>query len=311
MKIHLHKNAKTTPAQRAFIQASLHLDTVELARKLGISQTTVRKWKKRTSVYDRPHIPHKVHSILTPLQEILVVLIRLCLRPGLDDLHHIVRHLIYPGYARSSLNRCLKRYHISRLEPLPVHLPARINGHRGIFLYYTVIHLPDFFKTGNCEFLHVFLDCTTRWVHIDMTPDSYLHDPPDFISAQSAYFPSVILGIIAGDLVDLSDTDMATAYQNHSRFIHNLYKGLESLKVMRDHSHSITRKLIENTGLSETAPDGLSPIGSSSEFKNRFLENLAFYNTRLCQRSLKQKTPAEAINCRYKYFPGSFRSRPK
>ncbi|MFA5904344.1 MAG: hypothetical protein WC836_10455 [Desulfobacula sp.] len=311
MKIHLHKNAKTTPAQRAFIRASIDLDTAELALKLGISQTTVRKWKKRTSVYDRPHIPHKIPSVLTPLQEILVILTRLCLRPGLDDLHHIVRRFIHPGYARSSLNRCLKRYHISRLDPLPVHLPDPISGHRGIFLYYTAIHLPDLFKTGNCEFLHIFLDCTTRWIYMDMTPASYLHDPSRFIRTISASFPSVILGMIAGGLVDLSDKEMGTACQNHSRFIQNLCKGLQSFRVMADHGHAITRELIENTRLSDTAPDGVSQIESFFEFKNLLLDHLTFYNTRLCLRSLKQKTPAEAINCRYKIFPGSFWSRPE
>lgn len=121
MKIHLHKNAKTTPAQRAFIQADSHLDTAKLAQKIGVSPTTVRKWKKRDSVYDRSHVPRRLPAVLTPLQETLVVLIRLCLRSGLDDLHAIVRRFIDPDYARSSLNRCLKRYGISRPAPLPVH----------------------------------------------------------------------------------------------------------------------------------------------------------------------------------------------
>lgn len=307
MKIHLHKNAKTTPAQRAFIKASSDLNTSELSRKLGVSPTTVRKWKKRTSVYDRPHIPHKIPTVLTPLQEIVIIMIRLCLRSGLDDLQGIVRRFIYPDCARSSLNRCLKRYQISRLEPLP----DCINDHRGIFLYYTVIHLPAFFKSKCSEFIHIFLDCSTRWVHIEINPDSYLHDPCQLIRTVSLRFPVKILGMIAGDLIDLSGTDTDIASEYHNCFIQSLNKIRQPFCVMTDHGHSITRGVIKKAGLSEIPPDALRFAGSFSGFKTRLLENLSFYNTRLCQRALRQKTPRDAVQYRYKVFPGSFRCGPE
>lgn len=308
MKIHLHKNAKTTPAQRALIQADSHLNNVELAQKLGVSPTTVRKWKKRDSVYDRSHVPHQLPAVLTPLQEAMVVLIRLCLRSGLDDLHTIVRRFIYPDYARSSLNRCLKRYGISRLAPLPVH-----PDYRGSVLYYSVIRLPNVSKTGDGEFIHIVLDCSSRFAHLEFTPDAYLNDPCGFMKTLGAHFPAIILGMCAGDLIDLSGTDTGTSFarEAHTGFIHNLCKTRHLFPVTVDTNPSITQGLIEKTRLWTMAREALNSMGGPDEFKNRLLLYLFFYNTRLCQRTLKQRTPGEALRMRYMLFPGSFRFRPE
>ena len=51
MHIHLHKNARTTPAVRQEIRRST-LSERALARQYGISRTTARKWKGRDSVED-------------------------------------------------------------------------------------------------------------------------------------------------------------------------------------------------------------------------------------------------------------------
>ncbi len=306
MKIHLHKNAKTTPAQRAFIQADSHLNTAELAQKIGVSPTTVRKWKKRDSVYDRSHVPRRLPAVLTPLQETMVVLIRLCLRSGLDDLHAIVHRFIYPDYARSSLNRCLKRYGISRPAPLPVH-----PDYQGSILYYSVIRLPDVTKTGNGEFIHIALDCSSRFVHLEFTSDAYLSDPCGFVKALGAHFPASILGMCAQDLIDLSGTETAFAHEAHTCFIHNLCKTRHPFPVTPDSHPSITRGLMEKTRPWAMVREVLISMGGLDEFKNRLFLYLFFYNTRLCQRTLKQKTPKEALHKRYLLYPAGFRFRPE
>ena len=77
MKIHLHKNATTTPAQRALIQNSPHLSTACLAKMTGVSKTTVHRWRNRSDVYDRPHTPKKINTALSPIEEVKMVLCRL------------------------------------------------------------------------------------------------------------------------------------------------------------------------------------------------------------------------------------------
>ena len=75
MNIRLHKNVTTTPAVRKFIQES-DLSERKLAKMLGITRSTVRRWKKRKSVEDRSHRPHRMKTTLTPEQEIVIVELR-------------------------------------------------------------------------------------------------------------------------------------------------------------------------------------------------------------------------------------------
>ena len=99
MLIHLHSQATTTPKVRAAIQESDEVGTV-LAERFGDEedQKTVRgtvfptnaqtiyKWRKRDSVEDRSHTPHKLQTTLTPAQEAVAVALRKTLLVSLDDL---------------------------------------------------------------------------------------------------------------------------------------------------------------------------------------------------------------------------------
>jgi hypothetical protein len=68
MLIKLHSQATTTPKIRAAIQASDEPAWV-LAERYGTTEQTVWKWRKRDSVEDRSHTPHRLQTTLTPAQE--------------------------------------------------------------------------------------------------------------------------------------------------------------------------------------------------------------------------------------------------
>ena len=95
MMIALHKNARTTPAIRAEIAASGD-SAAALAQRFGITEATVYKWKKRTSVHDASHTPHRLQTTLTPAQERVVVELRRTLLLPLDDLLAVTREF-HPG----------------------------------------------------------------------------------------------------------------------------------------------------------------------------------------------------------------------
>jgi transposase-like protein len=65
MLIHLHSQATTTPKVRAAIQGSRELGTV-LAERFGVTPQTIYKWRKRDSVEDCSHRPHRLQTTLTP-----------------------------------------------------------------------------------------------------------------------------------------------------------------------------------------------------------------------------------------------------
>lgn len=65
------RRAATAPKTRAYIQRSKK-STIELAAELGVSETTIRRWRGRTTVEDRSHRPKNLSTSLTAAEETLV-----------------------------------------------------------------------------------------------------------------------------------------------------------------------------------------------------------------------------------------------
>ena len=74
MLISLHKQATTTPRVRALIQASTEPAWV-LAERYGTTAQTIWKWRKRGTVQDLSHTPHRLQTTLTPSQEAVAVVL--------------------------------------------------------------------------------------------------------------------------------------------------------------------------------------------------------------------------------------------
>jgi transposase InsO family protein len=110
----LHGSARTTEAVRRAIQ--LRQESVRaLARRYGISPTTVQKWRKRATTADAKMGPKEPRStVLTPEEEAIVVAFRRHTLLPLDDCLYALQPTI-PRLTRSSLHRCLQRHGISRL----------------------------------------------------------------------------------------------------------------------------------------------------------------------------------------------------
>lgn len=117
MLIHLHKQATTTPKVRAAIQASDDAGTA-LAERFGVTAQTIYKWRKRDSIEDRSHTPHRLQTTLTPAQEAVAVALRKTLLVSLDDLLAVVREFLNPNASRSGLDRCLRRHGVGNLRDL-------------------------------------------------------------------------------------------------------------------------------------------------------------------------------------------------
>src|SRR5215210_8558361 len=109
----LHGSARTTAAVRRAIQhsqASLRV----LAKRHGINQKTVRKWKGRSSVADLRTGPKAPRSTVLSLEdEAVVVAFRRHTLLPLDDCLYALQATL-PHLTRSSLHRCLQRHGISR-----------------------------------------------------------------------------------------------------------------------------------------------------------------------------------------------------
>ena len=85
MEIKLHANATTTPRIRRYLQQSDKSDR-ELATDLGISVTTVRRWRNRDRVSDNHTTPKVIHKAMRQEQVDLVNALRDITGAPLDEL---------------------------------------------------------------------------------------------------------------------------------------------------------------------------------------------------------------------------------
>jgi hypothetical protein len=112
-----HGSATTTAAVRRAIQHSQE-SLRALAKRYGINQKTVAKWKGRSSVADVPTGPKSPNStVLTIEEEAVIVAFRQHTLLPLDDCLHALQPTIQ-SLTRSSLHRCLQRHGISRLPEI-------------------------------------------------------------------------------------------------------------------------------------------------------------------------------------------------
>ena len=102
---------------RAFIHES-ELPTAVLSRLLKISESTVRKWRKRVDTNDASHIPKQLNTTLNVAQEYVVVQLRTRLKLSLDQLLAVCKEFINQNTSRAGLQRCLKRHGVSRLADM-------------------------------------------------------------------------------------------------------------------------------------------------------------------------------------------------
>src|SRR5713226_5853963 len=120
----LHGSATTTEAVRRAIQHSQE-SLRALAKRYGINQKTVAKWKKRGSAADLPTGPKEPKStVLSIEQEAIIVAFRRHTLLPLDDCLYALQATL-PHLTRSSLHRCLQRHGISRLPDVEGHRPVR------------------------------------------------------------------------------------------------------------------------------------------------------------------------------------------
>jgi transposase len=120
----LHGCARTTEAVRRAIQ--LRQESVRaLARRYGVSPTTVQKWRKRATTADERMGPKQARStVLTPEKEAIIVAFRRHTLLPLDDCLYGLQPTV-PHLTRSSLHRCLERHGISRLPEVEGDKPRK------------------------------------------------------------------------------------------------------------------------------------------------------------------------------------------
>ena len=119
----LRGSARTTEAARRAIQ--LRQESVRaLAERFGVSPTTVRKWRKRSTTADAEMGPKEPRSTVPTAEEEAIIAVRRHTLLSLDDCPYSLQPTI-PHLTRAALHRCLQRHGISRLPELEGDRPKK------------------------------------------------------------------------------------------------------------------------------------------------------------------------------------------
>src|ERR671912_938565 len=162
----LHGSARTTEAVRRAIQYS-QASLRALAKRYGINQKNVRKWKARDCVADLRTGPKEPRStVLSPEEEAIVVAFRRHTLLPLDDCLYALQATI-PHLTRSSLHRCLQRHGISRLPDTDGDKPRRAKFKRYPIGFFHV-DIAELRTEQGKLYLLVAIDRTSKFAFVEL-----------------------------------------------------------------------------------------------------------------------------------------------
>ena len=227
----LHSNATTTPQMREYIQSSPDKSLSKLAQELGISESTVYRWRKRTGVHDRSSCPHRLQTTLSSHEEVIVVELRKALQLTLDDLLGIVRRFVNSNCSRSGLDRCLRRHGVSNLRQL---IPRAENGKSKTVKKYSpgnlhvniIRYKRHSLLKGPLLYMFVGIDYDTRWVYIEILPDKEAKTAGRFIANLIENCPTRIQRIQINDGSDSTHCIHHTDQSELNKNQHLQYKNI-------------------------------------------------------------------------------------
>jgi transposase-like protein len=202
MELNLHANATTTPKVRAYIQRSKR-PVADLATELGVSETTIRRWRDRTTVSDHSHTPKTLQTNFSPMEETLICELRTELQLPLDDIVEVMRRCVNDKLSRSAIHRCLKRHGLSR-RPKPDKPSVGVFEQAPVgFIHMDLKHLPALERRKSYAF--VAIDRATRYVYLEIHPKRDADTAAGFLERFLVHFPHAVHTILTDNGAEFTD----------------------------------------------------------------------------------------------------------
>ena len=301
MNIRLHKNARTTPAVRAYIRHSTKTQR-ELADELGVGIGTIRKWQRRDSTQDRSHTSHNLQTTLTKAQQALVVELRTTLKLPLDDLLAVTHEFINDKVSRAGLDRCLRRHGVGRLSDLQAQSGQAAPAPKGFksylpgFVHVDVKYLPRMPDEPRRRYLFVAIDRASRWVFAQILPRKTAACAERFLKALAKAAPFKIRTLLTDNGSEF--TDRLFNKQKTPSGEHEFDQLCAALGI----EHRLTKPRHPQTnGMVERFNGRIAEVLATNRFDSAWdLEQtlgryLWLYNHQLPQRALNHEAPVQAL----------------
>ena len=304
MMIALHKNARTTPATRAEIAASLET-AATLALRYGVSEGTVYKWKGRDSFHDASHTPQRLQTTLTPAQEQIVVELRKTLLLPLDDLLAVTREFLCAQATRSGLDRCLRRHGVGNLNALKPKEPTQphkaFKSYEPGFIHIDVKYLPQMPD-----------ETSRRWVFVQIKSHKTSAAARSFLNALHKACPIKMQKILTDNGKEFTDRLFASR-ERQATGNHEFDQLCQALSI----EHRLTKPHTPKTnGMVERFNGRIADVlkthrfTSGEDLEQTLMRYVALYNHQLPQSALKSKTPIKTMKDWYASHPHLFVKRP-
>jgi len=199
----LHGSATTTEAIRRTIQHS-QASLRSLAKRYGINQKTVAKWRKRSSVTDLPTGPKEPKStVLSIEEEAIVVAFRKHTLLPLDDCLYALQPTI-PHLSRSSLHRCLQRHGISRLPDVEGNKPEK-RKFKTYPIGYFHVDIAEVRTEQGKLYLFVAIDRTSKLAFTELHERATVRVAADFLRALIKAVPYKIHIVLTDNGIQFAD----------------------------------------------------------------------------------------------------------
>ena len=299
MLIALHKNATTTPATRAAIQAATGSDYA-LTAQFGLSRDTIRKWRERQGVHDASHTPHRLQTTLNAVQEELVVYLRQQLRLPLDDLLAVIHEFVEPLMSRSALARLLRRREVSKLpelEAAPQRLSKPFKAYEPGYVHVDVKYLPQMQDETERRYVFVAIDRATRWVFIAIKPQRTAAAARSFLNALAKAAAFKIRTILTDNGTEFTDRLFGSRAKQPSG-----QHAFDQLCQALDIEHRLTKpKTPQTNGMVERFNGRLSQVlrthrfNSAEDLQTTLHRYVWLYNEHLPQKALEHTAPIDAL----------------
>ena len=315
MLVRLHSQATTTPKVRADIQASEDPAWV-LAARHGTTEQTVYKWRRRDSVEDRSHTPHRLQTTLTPAQEAVAVALRRTLLVSLDDLLAVVREFLNPNVSRSGLDRCLRRHGVGNLRDLqakearPKH--SAFKAYEPGYIHIDLKYLPQMADESRRRYLFVAIDRATRWVFIRIFNAKTAANARRFLRDLERACPMRIRTILTDNGKEFTDR----LFGLRKRAATGEHE-FDTLCVALGIEHRLTPpKSPQTNGMVERFNGRIEEVLQSHHFRSgeeletTLLRYVWLYNQQLPQSALDSETPLQAMKGWYILKPELFKKQP-
>lgn len=308
----LHGSARTTEAVRRAMQHSQE-SLRALAKRYGVNQKTVRKWKGRGSVADLRTGPKEPRStVLSVEDEAVVVAFRRHTLLPLDDCLYALQATI-PHLTRSSLHRCLQRHGISRLPELEGDRPDK-RKFKSYPIGFFHIDIAEVRTAQGKLYLYVAIDRTSKFAFVQLVEKATTGTARAFLDALVAAVPYTIEIVLTDNGIQFADLPKNRSGPTAKFRAHPFNRACQDHGIehrLTKPNHPWTNGQVERMNRTIKEATVQRYYYDSHEQLRRHLDDfVAAYNFGRRLKSLKGLTPYEFICKRWTAEPKRFSLNP-